>query len=263
MKLQGKVALVTGASRGIGREVALALARGGASVALVARHRARLEEVAAQIESGRALAIPADLTDLDQLRNAYETSVGHYGRVDVLVNNAGMATGRDFIEAAPDDLARTVDLNFRAAVVLARLAAADMATRRSGHIVNVASVAAVSGLPGEATYAGTKAAMRLFTASLRPELGALGIHLTDVVLGFVGTDMLDQVEAHPRVSAIFNRARRLRMMVDTPAADVAEAIVRGIERRQEVVVLPSRARYLYLPAQGLSRTIARLLAPRR
>jgi short-subunit dehydrogenase len=221
-----------------------------------------LEAVAAQVGSERTLVAPADLSNLDQLRSAWQTAVGHFGRVDVLVNNAGMVAERDFIEMEPEVLARTVDLNFRAAVVLTRLAAEGMAARRSGHIVNVASVAGVSGLPGEATYAGTKAAMRLFTASLRPELGAQGIRLTDVVLGFVETDMLDQVETHPRVRAIFNRARRLRLMVDTPAPDVAEAIVRGIERRQEVVVLPSRARYLYLPAQGLSRMIVRLLAPR-
>jgi short-subunit dehydrogenase len=262
VRLSGKVALVTGASRGIGREIALALGRSGASVALVARSRAALEGVAATIGADRALVAPADLSDLAQVRAAVEQTLNRFGRIDVLVNNAGMLSGIDFLQTEPETLARTVDVNFRAAVVLTRLAAAQMAAQRSGHIVNVASLAGVTGLPGEATYAGTKAALRLFTASLRLELAPHRIRLTDVVLGFIGTDMLSEVESNPRVAGMFNRARRLRMMVDTPSEDVAAAVVRAIERRQDVVVLPSRARYLYLPLQGMSRTIAQLLAPR-
>lgn len=262
MRLRGRTALVTGASRGIGREVALALGRAGVSVALVARGRDQLEAVAAEIGQDRAVAVPADLADPEQVQAAYEAAVERFGRIDILVNNAGLLADRDFLATDLAGLAKTVDVNFRAAVLMTRLAVADMAARRLGDVVNVASIAGVSGLPGEATYAGTKAALRLFTSSLRPELEPLGIHLTDVVLGFVGTDMLDRVEANPRVDTLFNRARHLQAMVDTPAATVGAAIVRGIERRQDVVVLPTRARYLYLTFQGLSRTIVQLLTPR-
>jgi short-subunit dehydrogenase len=258
--LTGRVALVTGASRGIGREVALALARAGASLALVARDRAALELVAARIGADRALVLPADLIDLDALPGVVEATRARFGRVDILVNNAGQLSGQDFLETDPLELAGTVDLNFRAAVVMTRLVAAEMAARHRGHIVNVASLAGVTGLPGEPVYAGTKAALRLFTASVRDELRARGITLTDVVIGTTGTEMLEEAERNPRVHRLFSRGRRLRLLLDSPADDVAAAIVRAIEHRQAVVVLPSRARVLILPLQGLSRSIVRMLA---
>jgi short-subunit dehydrogenase len=155
-----------------------------------------------------------------------------------------------------------VDVNYRAAVVLTRLAAERMASQRAGHIVMVSSVAGVTGLPGEATYAGTKAALRLFTSSLRPELSPHRIHLTDVVLGFIETDMLKQAESNRRVNTMFNRARRLGLMVDTSASHVAASIVKAIEKREDVVVIPARSKYLLLLFQGMSRTVTRLLTPR-
>jgi short-subunit dehydrogenase len=252
--------MVTGASRGIGRETALALGRAGASLSLVARDRKALELLAREVGAERVLVAPADLSDLAQARAAFEWTIERFGRIDVLVNNAGVANERDFLQSSPEALARTVDINYRAAVFLARLAAERMAAQRAGHIVNVASLAGVAGLPGEATYAGTKAALRLFTASLRPELAPYRIGLTDVVLGFVTTDMLTAAENNPRVDRFFNRARRLRMMVDTPAPDVAAAIVRAIEQRQDVVILPTRAKYMYMGLQGMTRTISRILA---
>ncbi len=262
MRMNGRVALVTGASRGIGREIALALARRGASLALVARDAAALTALAQAIGPERAQVIPADLADPAQVRAAFAAVMDRFGRVDILVNNAGIATGRDFLHTEPEELARIVDINLRAAVLLTRLAAAQMAARRSGHIVNVASLAGVTGLPGEAVYAATKAALRLFTASLRPELTPHGVRLTDVTLGFVPTDMLAQVESHPRVARLFARARRLHLMVDTPARTVAEAVAEAVERDRETVVLPARARLLFLPLQGLARTVTQALTSR-
>lgn len=262
MKLRGKVALVTGASRGIGREIALALARRGATLALVARDAEALAALAQAVGPERAQVIPADLADPAQVWAAFAAAMDRFGRVDILVNNAGIAAGRDFLHTEPEELARIVDVNLRAPVLLTRLAAAQMAARRSGHIVNVASLAGVTGLPGEAVYAATKAALRLFTASLRPELAPYGVRLTDVTLGFVPTDMLAQVEAHPRVERLFARARRLGLMVDTPALTVARAVVRAIEQERETVVLPSRAWLLFLPLQGLARTVTQALTPR-
>ena len=260
MRLNGRIALVTGASRGIGREIALALGRAGAVVALVARDRNQLDEVAVQIGGERSLVIVADLADLGQLRTVVDATIARFGRIDVLVNNAGIASSYDFLETDAEAVARTVDLNYRAPAVLTRLVAEGMSARRFGHVVNVASLAGVVGIPGEPTYSGTKAALRLFTSSLRPELAEHRIGLTDVVLGFVTTDMLDQAQANPRVRRFFERGRRLRMMVDTPPADVAAAVVRAIERRQHVVVLPTRARFLYMPLQGASRAIGQIVA---
>ncbi len=260
MKLDGRIALVTGASRGIGRAIALALGRAGASVALVARNRDQLAEVAARVGGERALVVPADLADLGQLRGVVDATLTRFGRIDVLVNNAGIASSHDFLKTDVETVARTVDLNYRAPAVLTRLVVEGMAARRFGHIVNVASLAGVVGIPGEPTYSGTKAALRLFTVSLRLELAEHRIGLTDVVLGFVTTDLLDQAEVNPRVHRFFERGRQLRMMVDTPPEAVAAAVVRAIERRQDVVVLPTRARFLYMPLQGLARSIGQLLA---
>ncbi|MGI8553095.1 MAG: SDR family NAD(P)-dependent oxidoreductase, partial [Dehalococcoidia bacterium] len=262
MRLQGKVALVTGASRGIGREVALALGRAGVSVALLARDRRRLDEVAATLGPKCSLVVPADLADIDQVQAAFRKVIEHFGRIDVLVNNAGLADSHEFLQMDVPALAEIVDVNYRASVVLTRLAAERMAAQRAGHIVNVASLAGISGVSGAATYAGTKAALRLFTASLRLELGSRGIHLTDVVLGFVETDMLSGIETNPRVAGMFRRTRRLHLMIDMPAEQIGAAIVRSIERQQDVLVLPERSRYLLLPFQGMARTISRLLSPR-
>jgi len=262
MRLAGKVALVTGASRGIGREVALSLGRAGASVALLARNRSLLEAVASELGPDRSLVVPVDLADLTQVQQAFGTVVDHFGRLDVLVNNAGIADAHEFLQEDPLALAQIVDVNYRAPVVLSRLAAERMAAQHSGHIVNVASLAGITGIPGAATYSGTKAALRLFTASLRRELAPHGIRLTDVVLGFVETDMLAGVESNPRVARLFERTRMLHLMVDLPASAVGAAVARAIERQEAVVVLPERARYLLLPLQGMARTITRLLAPR-
>jgi short-subunit dehydrogenase len=260
MDLNGKTAIVTGASRGIGKEVALALGRRGATVVLVARDVQALNVVADQIGTHRSLVVPADLTDLTQIAGVVERARARFGRIDVLVNNAGMLSRQDFLETSPEQIARTIDLNIRAAAVLTRLVAEGMAARRFGHIVNVASLAGVVGVPGEPVYSATKAALRLLTASLRLELGRCGIGLTDVVLGTVQTGLLEDVEANPRVRRLFDRGRRLQLLVDTPSGVVATAVVRAIERRQDVVVLPSRARLLYLPLQGAARTIVRWLA---
>jgi short-subunit dehydrogenase len=153
-----------------------------------------------------------------------------------------------------------VDVNFRATAVLTRLVAERMAARRRGHIVTVASFAGVVGIPGAAVYSATKAADRIFTASLRQELGERGVTLTDVVLGSITTGMLEEVESNPRVRRYFDRFRRLGLLTDTSAPRVGAAIVGAIRREEAVVVLPSRGRYLVLPAQGLARQIGAWLA---
>ncbi len=263
MELQGKIALVTGASRGIGREIALRLGQRGASVALVARNGDALEAVAREIGESRALVVPADISDLDQVRQVAIKTASHFGRIDVLVNNAGVLGGRGFLQSDPNELAQAVDVNYRAAVVLTRLVAEGMAARRSGHIVNIASYAGVSGLPGLATYSGTKAALRLFTAALRPELGPHKIDLTDVVIGFTGTDMLDELDSNVIARRVYKRTQQLHLMPTISAAEVGAAVVRGIERRQEVLVVPGWTRFVYLPMEGVSRTIIRILAKGR
>ena len=260
MRLEGKTVLVTGASRGIGREIARALARRGCRVALVARDRGQLEAVAAEIGTDQSAVFPADLAEVTPLAALVEAVIARFGRIDVLVNGAGIASSHDFIETDPAFVARTVDINFRAAAVLTRLIVPGMAARRSGHIVNMASLGGVLGIPGEATYSGTKAALHIFTHTLRLELGEHGIRLTDVLLGPVPNGMLEQAEANPRSARFFARVRRLGLLVDTPAPVVAAAVVRAIERRRPVLVLPTRARFTQLPMPGLARTLGNVVA---
>jgi short-subunit dehydrogenase len=198
VKLLGNVVLLTGASRGLGKLIAQELGRKGARLALVARDKKGLDEVCELIspDPARAFAIAADLSTLDGVRAAAEATYAHFGRVDVLVNNAGMTNSFEFLKAEPDALAKTVDVNLRAVVVMTRLVAERMAAQHSGHIVNIASLAGVAGLPGEATYSGTKAAVRLFTFALRKELAPHGIRLTEMVIGPMETELLDQLEAN-------------------------------------------------------------------
>ena len=261
MKLQGNVALVTGASRGLGRLIALELGRRGARLALVARDKTGLDEVCQFVGNDRAEAIPADLSTLDGVRAAANATFARFDRVDVLVNNAGMTNSYEFLKAEPEALAKTVDVNFRALVVLSRLVAEQMAARHSGMIVNMASLAGVASLPGEATYSGTKAAVRLFTTALRKELAPYGIRLCEMVIGPMETELLDQLEANRYVHGMFENSRRLGLVANLRPERVALAVADAIEREREVVVLPTRAVFTYLPFQGLTRAVSQLLTP--
>ena len=261
MKLQNSVVLLTGASRGLGRLIAQELGRRGAQQALVARDRAGLDEVSRLVGSERTFPIAADLSTMEGVKAAAEAALGHFGRVDILVNNAGMTNSFEFLNATPDALAKTVDVNFRAVVVLTRLIAERMAAQHSGRIVNIASLAGVASLPGEATYSGTKAAVRLFTTALRKELAPHGIHLTEMVIGPMETELLDQLEANRYVHGMFENSRKVGLVANLRPERVAVAVADAIERDKEVVVLPTRAIFTYLPFQGLTRTVSQLLTP--
>jgi short-subunit dehydrogenase len=261
MQLQDKVVLLTGASRGLGRLIASELGRRGARLALVARDQKGLDECRQQVGADRAIAIPADLFSLDGVRAAADAAYAHFGRVDVLVNNAGMTNSFEFLKAEPEALARTVDLNLRAMVVLTRLVAERMAAQHSGHIVNMASLAGVAGLTGEATYSATKAAVRLFTISLRKELAPHGIRLTEMLIGPTETELLGQLEANRYVHGMFDNGRKLGLFVNLRPERVARAVADAIVREQQVVVLPSRAWWTWLPFQGVTRAVSQLLTP--
>src|SRR6185503_20339170 len=121
MKLQDRIVLLTGASRGLGKLIAQELGRKGARLALVARDKKGLDEVCQMVGADRTFAFAADLSTLEGVRAAADATYEHFGRVDVLVNNAGMTNSFEFLKAEPEALARTVDVNLRAVVVLTRL----------------------------------------------------------------------------------------------------------------------------------------------
>jgi short-subunit dehydrogenase len=218
------LALVTGAGRGIGRAVALALAREGFSLCIAARTRDELEETRrlSALKPSRALIVLVDLADDEAPAALFDAAVDCYGRVDLLVNNAGWAPRRTpLVKLASADQDRMIAVNLRAPIALARMAAAWMAARGGGAIVNIASLAAERAPAGEAVYAATKAGLVAFTRASFAELRGNGIKLSVIVPGLVDTALIPP-----------NRRLDRRSMLSPD--DVAAAVL-------EVVRAPARA----------------------
>ncbi len=189
--LNGKSALVTGASRGIGREIALALAGHGVKVALAARTKERLEELADQINGadGTALPLAVDARDSAAVNETAAAAAEAFDGLDILVNNAGVTRDTLIIRMKDGDWSGPLETNLSGAFYFARAAARGMMRQRSGRIVNITSVVGVSGNAGQANYAASKAGLIGLTKSLAKELGPRGITVNAVAPGFIETDM--------------------------------------------------------------------------
>jgi NADP-dependent 3-hydroxy acid dehydrogenase YdfG len=188
-----RVAIVTGAGRGIGRAVALELARAGYSLCLAARSRDELEETRSQsgLPHERALIVLVDLASEDAPDLLVGAALDCYGSIDVLVNNAGWAPPRTpLLKMRPVDIDRMIAVNLRAPIALTRLAAAAMTPQGKGTIINVASSAAIKAPAGEAVYAATKSALIAFTHASFHEMRQSGLKLTVIVPGLVDTALI-------------------------------------------------------------------------
>lgn len=187
--LAGQVVIVTGASSGIGAATAIELARRGAKVVLAARRREELAGIERTItdSGGGALAIPTDVTDEEQLRRLVEQVHAVYGRVDVLVNNAGIGGNGALAETPPEEIARTLTVNLLAAMLATRAVLPGMIERRHGAIVSVASVAGHVAVGP--VYSATKFGLRGFALSLRRELHGTGVTVSLVSPGFIRTPL--------------------------------------------------------------------------
>jgi short-subunit dehydrogenase len=226
--LQGKVVIVTGASEGIGASLVTALRKRGARLTLVARTEAKLRAVAGPDD----LVIPFDLTQ-DVCRAAIvEKTVGRWGRVDVLINNAGRGSYFSPIETPLDDARSIFDLNFFAPFHLAQLAAPWL-KQAKGTIVNVSSIAGQISLPWLPLYSASKFALASLTSTQRMELKRHGVNVMAVFPGYIDTSF----QAHSTGSAppaIIVKGKRFA----ATSTECAEAIVQGIELRSSVVVTP-------------------------
>lgn len=191
--LADQVALVTGASRGIGHATALRLAQAGAALVLAARTEQPLQAVAERIRSfGReALVVPTDVTDHRQLAALVTTAQQHFGRIDLLVNNAGGGSPRTLIhKARTEEWEWTLRVNLWATMMLTQLVLPSMIERRTGTIVNIGSMAGIAGKAGEAAYAAAKFGVRGFTQALFEEVRDYGIKVALICPGYVDTNLL-------------------------------------------------------------------------
>ncbi len=197
MTIERRVAIVTGASRGIGRSIAERLAADGRAVALVSRSAEALESARASIEKagGLAEAHPCDVADGAALSRVIETVAERYGRLDILVNNAGATRDALILRMSDEDFDAVLAVNLRSAFVACRAAARPMMRGRFGRIVNIGSVTGVIGNAGQANYAAAKAGLIGLSKTLAAELGPKGITANVVAPGFVETEMLDQIPA--------------------------------------------------------------------
>ncbi len=239
-RLDGTVALVTGASSGIGHATARALASNGAAVALVARRKERLDELASTIEKdgGKALAIEADITNKAQAQGAVETTVSELGRLDTVVNNAGvMLLGP--AEGAPiEEWERMVALNVSGLLYVSHAAlphllkAAEDGAREVADLVNISSVAGRVARGGAGVYNLTKFGVTAFTEALRQEVGGRHVRISVVEPGAVATELI----THVRQEVLADLAKRFGQMEVLLSEDIADAIAYIVTRPRRVAV---------------------------
>ncbi len=201
--LQGRIAIVTGASRGIGRAIAEALARTGASVVAAARSTNAADTAAAiSASGGRAEAATVDVTDPASVEALVAGVLERHGRIDVLVNNAGIARDQLLLRMKRDDWDAVLATNLTAAFTCTQAVLRPMIRQRSGRIVHISSVVGQMGNPGQANYAASKAGLIGFAKALAHEVGSRGITVNVVAPGFIETDMTRELGADVRARLI-------------------------------------------------------------
>ncbi|ONG52022.1 3-oxoacyl-[acyl-carrier-protein] reductase [Pseudoroseomonas deserti] len=210
--LDGKVALVTGATGGIGAEIARALHGQGAKVALSGTRQEKLEALAAELGEG-VLVAPADLSDPAAPQALVEKVEAELGRLDILVNNAGFTRDGLAMRMSDKDWSDVIEVDLAAPFRLARAAMRGMMKRRSGRIVSIASIVGTTGNPGQANYAAAKAGLIGMSKSLAQELASRGITVNVVAPGFIRTPMTDAL----------NEQQKARLMERIPLGRMGEA----------------------------------------
>jgi len=238
-KLKGMMVLLTGASRGIGPIIAEALAKRGANLALAARSRDPLQDVAARLgELGsQTLVLPVDLGQPLQRERLIAEVLEKFGAVDVLVNNAGLETEGAYAELSWEAIRETIEVNLVAPMALTRLVLPAMIRRKAGHIVNIASIAAKSGAPYAAAYSGTKAGLAEWARALRLELAGTGVRFSTIFPGYI------------REAGMFARfgMKAPWIVGSCSPVQVAKAVVEAIEKgRAERIINSPPLRYSFV-----------------
>lgn len=230
--LNEKVVIVTGASSGIGKFAAHEFAKQGARVVLVARRADVLAEVKDDLEqyAQSVLAVPTDVVKEDDLQNLCRTVIQTFGRIDVLVNNAGIAVGGEFLEQDAETIRAMIGINVYATLRLTQLVLPYMLECKEGHIVNVGSMAGLIPSPGQTAYAPTRTAVIAFSHALRREFAADGIRVSIVLPGWTRTPMLEKVNLdHMRAAKLLTPFINLDDP-EVPARAIVDAVIHN--RRQ-------------------------------
>ncbi|MCZ2257059.1 3-oxoacyl-[acyl-carrier-protein] reductase [Sporosarcina sp. G11-34] len=206
-RFEGKAAIVTGASRGIGREIALQLAKEGAKVAVnYSGSKDKADEVVQLIKDagGEAFAIQADVSNSDSVKNLVEKTIETYGSIDILVNNAGITKDNLLVRMKEDEWDDVININLKGVFLCTKGVTRQMMRQRAGKIVNVASIVGVSGNAGQANYVAAKAGVIGFTKTTAQELAARNINVNAVAPGFITTDMTDALDEDMKKQMLAN-----------------------------------------------------------
>lgn len=235
--LEGKVAIVTGASRGIGRAIAVALASEGAKVVVnYASSASAAEAVVAEINGldngSEAIAVPADVSKEAEVDSLIKSAIDKWGRVDVLVNNAGITRDTLLLRMKLEDWQSVIDLNLTGVFLTSRAIAKIMLKQKSGRIINIASVSGLMGNAGQGNYSAAKAGVVGFTKTVAKELASRGITVNAVAPGFIATDMtadLKNIEEILKFIPLgrYGQPEEIAGMVRFLAADPAAAYITG------------------------------------
>ncbi|MFN2532537.1 MAG: SDR family NAD(P)-dependent oxidoreductase [Pyrinomonadaceae bacterium] len=223
---QNKVVLITGASSGIGRELALQLAQSGARLALLARRADALQETVSAIEAhgGVAVTAVADVRDAERVRLAIEESVTKIGPLDLLIANAGVAITGHATALSPADIANVISTNVIGAANCVTAVLPDMVERHSGHLVAISSLAGYRGLPKSSAYGASKAAVSSFFESLRLDLTGTGVDVTIIHPGFIKTPL--------------TAGRQAKMPFLMELDDAVKKMIHAMEQRRKSVAFP-------------------------
>ncbi len=237
--LKGKNALLTGGSMGIGPNIARVLAREGVNIALSARSEDKLTAVAHGLKeyNVRAIAVPADVTDPKSREKMVETVKNEFGRIDLLINNAGIEWLSSFNDLTQNQIQNMIETNLIAPLMITRLVLPDMLKNSKGHIVTISSLGGKKGSPYSATYAAAKAGLIAWTSSLRAELYKTGVSASVVCPGFISdTGMF----------AEYNK-KAPKIVGESKPEDVYKAVVKCIKKDiQEIVVNPGATKLMMI-----------------
>lgn len=241
---QDKVVVITGASSGIGLGAALTLSKLKAKVVLASRREDKLRDLVQNIHStgGQGLAIKTDVASSESVKDMVEQTLNHWGRIDVLIANAGQYIRGHFSEIGEKGFERSMAVNFFGSLHVIKSVLPHMLRQRSGHIVIMNSLDAKKGIVGDGPYVSAKSALDGFGDVLRQELSGSGIHVTSVYPARVDTHMIEHLQV-PWISPKISPEK------------VVDAMIKAIERKKSIVVVPA----IYFPLGALNSLFPRLL----